>query len=111
MRYRPPDISGYEGALKALLIDFLNEAAQDPEFDPSRAVHDATVYIMQHLPPGLARVDGSNVKPLLRELWAPALSGQAAQGEVIVPKAAKKTLWPFHQKFLDKLKTIWPFNR
>lgn len=64
-RYQPPEIAGHEDAVKGVLKNFLVEASANPSFVAERAVHEATVYVMQHLPPGLSRVDGNAIGPLL----------------------------------------------
>jgi len=68
--YQSPDISGHESAIKDVLIRFLAHASQEPYFDATLAVHAATVYVMQHLPPGVARVDGYIIEPLLKQVVA-----------------------------------------
>lgn len=72
--YCSPDITGREAEIKAVLRDFLDAASVNPDFDVNLAVHEATVYVMQHLPPGVQRVDGYVIAPLLRQAAEDAMN-------------------------------------
>jgi len=90
--YQSPAIAGYEPAVKDVLKSFLLGVSSNPAFVADRAVHDATVYVMQHLPAGLARVDGNVIEPLLREVIEELLNAPAAPAqpkENIVLRTAK----------------------
>lgn len=93
--YQPPEIAGHEDAVKGVLKNFLVEASANPNFIAERAVHEATVYVMQHLPPGLTRVDGNVIEPLLLSTIEDLLN---PPGE---PQAPKQNV------FMRTLKNIW----
>lgn len=82
--YQSPDIAGHEAAIKDVLTRFLAHATQDPEFNPRLAVHEATAYVMQNLPPGVARVDGFVISPLLAQVIAELMTDEEVPKPVVV---------------------------
>ena len=106
--YQPPDITGHEEALKAVLHDFLVQC-EVPD------LHEAVVYTMQHLPPGVPRVDGTVIQPLLRQVRAEmllpvvALEIVLAAGtdiaRLVTPPLASPP--PASPSKLQTLKTLW----
>jgi hypothetical protein len=93
--YQSPDITGNEAAVKAVLKDFLVAASNNPNFNLDTAVHDATVYVMGHLPPGVTRVDGAVIAPLLL---------QTAEDLLNVPDEPEP---PKQNAFMRTVKNIW----
>lgn len=93
--YQSPDITGHEDAIKAVLLRFLADATRDPDFNARLAVHEATAYVMHHLPPGVTRVDGSVIAPLLTEVIAGLLGGDEPEPVVArIPLPAVKPVQP-----------------
>lgn len=67
-RYKSPEIGAHGDTLKRLVSDFVHQAAGNPEYNTVNVVHDCVVYVMQNKPPGLGRVDGALVQPIIQEI-------------------------------------------
>ena len=106
--YQSPEISGHEDAVKGVLKNFLVESSANPHFIPERAVHEATVYVMQHLPSGLSRVDGKVIEPLLRSTIEDMLHAPAEQSAPSNPEQSAPAPEPAQQNvFVRTVKNLW----
>ena len=69
--YQSPNISGFETELEKLVSDWHNLLPEDEKgmnhLNISH-VHSCIDYIMNHLPEGLERVDGSTVQDMLAKV-------------------------------------------
>ena len=72
---KKPDAEGKEESIKSILRQFVLENQGDTDEEKrysttelAKLVHQATAYVMGHLPSGISYVNGKTIRPLLREV-------------------------------------------